>query len=388
MKNRCWKIFGLGWLLVLGTINISMAATLKGKVTKVSAKTVTALLTQSSLARVGNEATIAIWIEGVGAIPIKGRWQVKNVSGSTIILVPSADDNAQPLVGQSVTIADTNHIIATASASQNHSNSRKPQTPTARPKPSVKPASISRSKIRYIQQRLGNLGYDAGAPDGAMGPKTRRAIRAYQRENGLSINGRASTALHRSLKAGEKRKITLLGKTAPDISQQKKRNSDNRPSNVIIQEAKNYYFGLNGKPQDYEKSLRLNRIVAGRGDPDALYSVGVAYAFGNGVAKDFSVAREFFEQSAYKGNSRAAFNLAAIYKKGLSVKKDNNKAMSYMRQAVENGDIETFHGIGNFYRLGIGVQASREKAISWYLKGARAGDKKCQEQLKQLGVKW
>ncbi len=34
-----------------------------------------------------------------------------------------------------------------------------------------------------IQQRLNNLGYDAGAVDGVLGPHTRRALRAFQRDN-------------------------------------------------------------------------------------------------------------------------------------------------------------------------------------------------------------
>lgn len=372
MKNRCWKIFGLVGLMALSTLNVSMAAEVKGKITKVSAKTVTATLTQQSMARIGNEATIALWIEGVGEIPIKGTWLVKSVSGSKAVLMPRSDDNAQPLVGQRVTIANTDHIVATPT----------PSKPPPRKKP------VSQPNIRYIQERLITLGYKAGSTDGAMGPRTRQAIRDYQSDNGLHIDGRASIALQKSLKTGKKKRITLLDRDAPVIPLSGVGDIDNRPSDVIMQEADDYYFGMNGKQLNYGKSLELNRIVAERGHPDALYDVGVAYAFGNGITKDINIARGYFQQSAAKGNSRAAFNMAAIYKKGLGVKKDYNIAMGYMLDAVKGGDVETYYGMGNFYYLGIGVKASREQAVFWYLKGARADDKNCQEQLKKMGIKW
>ena len=40
-----------------------------------------------------------------------------------------------------------------------------------------------------VQQRLNNLGFDCGAVDGIIGPRTRGAIRNFQGKNGLLING-------------------------------------------------------------------------------------------------------------------------------------------------------------------------------------------------------
>ena len=44
--------------------------------------------------------------------------------------------------------------------------------------------------VRDAQRRLNELGYSAGTPDGATGPRTAAALRAFQRDNGLQPTGR------------------------------------------------------------------------------------------------------------------------------------------------------------------------------------------------------
>ncbi len=48
---------------------------------------------------------------------------------------------------------------------------------------------------RAVQQKLNELGYNAGTADGLIGPSTRSAINAFQRDNGLVVDGKASAAL-------------------------------------------------------------------------------------------------------------------------------------------------------------------------------------------------
>jgi N-acetylmuramoyl-L-alanine amidase len=40
-----------------------------------------------------------------------------------------------------------------------------------------------------VQARLHNLGYDVGEIDGAVGPRTRAALRSFQRQRGLAVTG-------------------------------------------------------------------------------------------------------------------------------------------------------------------------------------------------------
>ena len=49
--------------------------------------------------------------------------------------------------------------------------------------------------VRDIQDGLHRLGYDPGAVDGRLGPRTEEAIRHYQQDNGLAADGQPSAAL-------------------------------------------------------------------------------------------------------------------------------------------------------------------------------------------------
>ncbi len=59
-------------------------------------------------------------------------------------------------------------------------------------KPNVLPAmssGVSTETVKQVQQKLNELGYDAGTPDGVAGAKTREAVTAFQRDKGLTADG-------------------------------------------------------------------------------------------------------------------------------------------------------------------------------------------------------
>ncbi len=61
-----------------------------------------------------------------------------------------------------------------------------------------------RAMVQRTQRLLNDLGYEAGPADGLAGPKTREAIRAYQRKSGLPADGKASDGLLRRLEASRR----------------------------------------------------------------------------------------------------------------------------------------------------------------------------------------
>jgi localization factor PodJL len=63
---------------------------------------------------------------------------------------------------------------------------------------SVDPVNMTKA-IRNIQAILNKAGYDAGAPDGKMGAKTKQAIAAYQKANNMPATGEIDEALVNSL---------------------------------------------------------------------------------------------------------------------------------------------------------------------------------------------
>jgi hypothetical protein len=48
--------------------------------------------------------------------------------------------------------------------------------------------------VREAQQRLLDLGYNVGTPDGAAGPRTTNAVRQFQRDQGIPVTGRIDAA--------------------------------------------------------------------------------------------------------------------------------------------------------------------------------------------------
>jgi hypothetical protein len=62
---------------------------------------------------------------------------------------------------------------------------------------------LSRAERRELQQRLIDRGYDVGAADGAIGPRTRAAIEAFQHSAGLPVDGRAGQRVLNAAKSLE-----------------------------------------------------------------------------------------------------------------------------------------------------------------------------------------
>ncbi|MDC5928278.1 tetratricopeptide repeat protein, partial [Proteus mirabilis] len=65
---------------------------------------------------------------------------------------------------------------------------------------------------------------------------------------------------------------------------------------------------------------------AKQGDSEAQVNLGVMYALGQGVEKDYAKAKIWYEKSASQGNSLAQHNLGVLYNYGLGVPQDYAKA--------------------------------------------------------------
>ena len=59
---------------------------------------------------------------------------------------------------------------------------------------------LSRAGRRELQTLLARQGYDIGAPDGAIGTKTKQAIAAFEQKAGMTVNGRASVKVLEALR--------------------------------------------------------------------------------------------------------------------------------------------------------------------------------------------
>jgi peptidoglycan hydrolase-like protein with peptidoglycan-binding domain len=57
--------------------------------------------------------------------------------------------------------------------------------------------------VAAAQRALNTRGYDAGQVDGRMGPRTRKAVRAFQEAEGLEVTGRLDEPTMARLRAGK-----------------------------------------------------------------------------------------------------------------------------------------------------------------------------------------
>jgi localization factor PodJL len=60
-------------------------------------------------------------------------------------------------------------------------------------------ASDQQALVKTIQTLLADQGYDPGPADGRIGPKTRQAVKDYQRKSGVTETGALDTTLLASL---------------------------------------------------------------------------------------------------------------------------------------------------------------------------------------------
>ena len=69
----------------------------------------------------------------------------------------------------------------------------------------------------------------------------------------------------------------------------------------------------------------------------AQHNLGFIYHYGQGVAQDFTKAREWYELAAAQGNADAMVSIGESYAKGQSVKQDLNEAMRWLLKAKAHG---------------------------------------------------
>lgn len=74
--------------------------------------------------------------------------------------------------------------------------------------PTAAERAEQRARTREIQSALNALGYDAGPVDGITGPRTRAAIRAFEADAGLPVDGRADATMLGTLRATRQRAAT------------------------------------------------------------------------------------------------------------------------------------------------------------------------------------
>ena len=88
-----------------------------------------------------------------------------------------------------------------------------------------------------------------------------------------------------------------------------------------------------GVSKDYKEAVKWYRLAAEQGHSKAQYNLGLMYALGHGVIKDYVIAHMFWDIAAVSGDKSAIENRGIVEKKMTSsqIEKAQDLAREWMR---------------------------------------------------------
>jgi TPR repeat protein len=138
-----------------------------------------------------------------------------------------------------------------------------------------------------------------------------------------------------------------------------------------------------GVARDYDKAREWFEKAVEKGDVSAIVYLGLLYRNGWGVARDYAKAREWFEMAVNKGDTTAMVELGVLYENGYGVTPDYAKSQDWYQKAAEQGNARAMRHLGVLY-VGRGVAGGYDKAREWFEKAARNGDTSAMIDIGQL----
>jgi TPR repeat protein len=136
--------------------------------------------------------------------------------------------------------------------------------------------------------------------------------------------------------------------------------------------------------KDYAIAKQWWEKAAQQGNASAKYFIGYMYAGGAGVEKDKLIAKDWWEQAAEQDNIGALFNLGMLYVEGDVVQGSYVEAGKYFTRAAELGNVQAQFNVGMLYANGLGYPQSNEYAYAWAKFAADRGHPSAAELIQNL----
>lgn len=128
-----------------------------------------------------------------------------------------------------------------------------------------------------------------------------------------------------------------------------------------------------GVAEDDAKAASLYRTAIAQGDSFGQWRMGVM--IDEGAAPGTSEqAVALFRQAAAQKSAGATASLGVMYATGRGVERDYEAAMRYYQAAARMGSAHGIQGIGVLYANGQGVERSQKEALAHWMVAAAAGD--------------
>ncbi len=178
----------------------------------------------------------------------------------------------------------------------------------------------------------------------------------------LKMNGDSNPVYSKAVKDYDNK---LYNKAFPKFLWLALRGNAKAQTYIGVMFAKGEWIG-----KDYKQSVQWYQKAANQGYAVAQYNLAVKYDTGKGISKDKKQAVKWYKKSANQGSQSAQYNLALMYRNGEGVIKDDKKAAAWYIKAAEQGHAKSQANLGLLYDLGEGVEPDHIKALKWYKKAA------------------
>ena len=126
---------------------------------------------------------------------------------------------------------------------------------------------------------------------------------------------------------------------------------------------------------DYQTAYREWKPLAEKGDERAQNNLGVMYAKGLGVPKNYALAMKWYRKAAQQRFALAQYSLGFMYEIGQGVPKNYALAVKWYRMAARQGFATAQNKLGTLYDFGRGVPKNHVLAFMWFSLAAARGSK-------------
>lgn len=134
--------------------------------------------------------------------------------------------------------------------------------------------------------------------------------------------------------------------------------------------------------KDHPAWLRMTRTLAGRGDAQAMNTLGNAALEGTGVPKDAAEAARWFQKAAAAGDGNAMYSLGSMHvREAGGLKKDPKETARLYAEASDKGHILASYDFGTMLWSGEGVKQDREAGKAYMERAAEGGFGRAQYNL-------
>ena len=108
-----------------------------------------------------------------------------------------------------------------------------------------------------------------------------------------------------------------------------------------------------------------------------MWRIGNMFLNGEGVNKNYAVARDWYQRAAEAGESRAMYKMGDLYYYSYGVNKDLERALNWYTKSAEAGNAHGMFMVAQMYEYGQGLpnnMPSLATAKEWYRKALAAAD--------------